>query len=164
MSRKWWLWFRLAFQHSKRLSCLNHALNTVLFRHFLSILSCLIGCLELNITLKYDPLLLALDLFLSLRRSNLHLALEDLVFFLALGQLCLHLLKHLLLDHAAERILHGVTGGLEGAQTGVRLGLLFFEFTLDLGVKQDLDEALSGASLLVLLLFIQNFSFNVFFH
>ena len=84
--------------------------------------------------------------------------------FLPLGQLRLHLLQHLLLNHAAERILHGVAGRLEGAQAGDRLGLLFFEFTLDLRVKQDLDEALGRASLLVLLLFIQYFSFHVFFH
>ena len=74
--------------------------------------------------------------------SNLDFFLKLLRLFSLLSKLSIDFFKHLLLDHATEGILHGVTSGFECTQAGALLCSIFFMLSLDLGLEKDLDEAL----------------------
>ena len=76
-----------------------------------------------------------------------------------LGKLGLHLLEHLLLNHASEAILHGISRRLKGTESRGLLSLLLFKLALNLGIKQDLDKALHGTRSL---LFFRNYFLDVF--
>ena len=103
--------------------------------------------LQLDLSLEDRPALLPLYLRLSSVLSLLHLLAEHLglLVFLA-GQLGLHLLLHLLLDHAAERILHRVARGLEALQPGGLLGFLFLHLAAQLRLELRLDEGPPGVA------------------
>ena len=159
IEKSFWVYRISTLHHAYSEGRSNHVLDRILHGHLLSVLSGFVCGLEPDVTLHDYLLLLSFELLLSLCRANLDFSLIDFILLMLLSKLSLHLLKHFLLDHAPEGILHGVTCRFESAEASIRLGLLLLELTLDLRVEQDLDEALSGA---LQLLVQEFFSLHVF--
>ena len=132
----------------------------------LSVLSRLIGCFYPDFAVHDDALLLALNFLLPLRSPYLHFAFKHFVLLLLLSELGLHLLKHLLLDHASETILHRVSCRLKGGQARPSLSLLLFKLPRNLRVKQDLNEATGCAAKHLFFRFFRSdfLWLDIFFH
>ena len=145
IEKSFWVYRISTLNHANSEGGSNHVLHRILLGHLLSILSGFVCGLEPDVTLHDYPLFLSFELLFSLCRADLDFSLIDFILLMLLSKLSLHLLKHFLLDHAPEGILHSITCRFESTEASIRLGLLLLELSLDLRVEKYLDKALSGA-------------------